>query len=86
MIATEARPRGNEERLLVETKSAVSGHIRMLGIDVERDVNRLAVLRAGFQYLAREDPLAHKLYVMLAVFPDCHTFRESGAAVLLDVE
>ena len=31
MVSSEACVRGNEERLLVATKSAVSDHIRMLG-------------------------------------------------------
>ena len=31
MVSSEACMRGNEERLLVATKSAVSNHIRMLG-------------------------------------------------------
>lgn len=50
------------------------------------DVNRLAVLRAGFKYLGREDPLAQELYVALAVFTDGHSFEESESAVLLDDE
>eukprot|EP00752_Nemacystus_decipiens_P017435 g15629.t1 len=56
------------------------------GVGVDRDANRLAILHAGFKYLAREDPLAQELYAMLAVFPDGHCFQESDAAVLLDDE
>lgn len=50
------------------------------------DINRLAVLRAGFKYLGREDTLAQELYAALAVFPDGHAFAESDAAVLLGDE
>lgn len=34
------------------------------------DIDRLAVLRAGFKYLGTEDPLAQELYVALLVFLD----------------
>ena len=50
------------------------------------DINRLAVLRSGFKYLGREDPLAQELYAALAVFPDGHPFEEPESAVLLDNE
>eukprot|EP00903_Cladosiphon_okamuranus_P016275 g15008.t1 len=50
------------------------------------DVNRLAVLRAGFKYLGREDPLAQELYAALAVFADGHSFGESESVVLLGNE
>ncbi|CAN0449715.1 unnamed protein product, partial [Ectocarpus sp. 12 AP-2014] len=53
------------------------------GAAVERDANRLAVLRAGFKYIGKEDPLAQELYAELAVFPDGHAFGQSDAAVLL---
>lgn len=48
------------------------------------DVNRLAVLRAGFEFIASENVLAGKLYAMLAVFPHGHAFGRSDAGVLLD--
>ncbi len=48
------------------------------------DLDRLAVLRAGFKYLGIQDPLAQPLYVALAVFPDGYSFGTSDAAVLLD--
>ncbi|CAN0399518.1 unnamed protein product [Ectocarpus sp. 12 AP-2014] len=50
----------------------------------DRESNRLAVLRAGFKYLGREDPLVLELYVALAVFPDGHSFKDLDAAVLLN--
>lgn len=50
------------------------------------DVNRLAVLRAGFKYLGKEDPLAQELYASLGVFPDGHSFGESDTAILLGDE
>eukprot|EP00752_Nemacystus_decipiens_P003237 g2995.t1 len=53
------------------------------GMMDDRDVNRLAVLRAGFKYLGAEDAVAQELYVALGVFPDGHAFKESDAAVLL---
>ena len=49
----------------------------------DREVNRLAILRAGFEYLGTENVLAQKLYAELAVFPDGHAFGESDVAVLL---
>ncbi|CAM9556405.1 unnamed protein product, partial [Ectocarpus sp. 6 AP-2014] len=49
----------------------------------EREVNRLAILRAGFDYLGTENVLAQKLYVELAIFPDGHAFGQSDAALLL---
>ncbi|CAN0409434.1 unnamed protein product [Ectocarpus sp. 12 AP-2014] len=52
------------------------------GFDVERDTNRLAVLRTGFEYLGAENGMSKKLYVALTVFPNGHAFRESDAAVL----
>ena len=55
-------------------------------VEFDADANRFAVLRAGFKYLQAEDPLAHELYVALAVFPDDHSFGESDAAVLLGDE
>ncbi|CAB1114324.1 unnamed protein product [Ectocarpus sp. CCAP 1310/34] len=45
------------------------------GVGVDRDANRLAILRAGFMYLARDYPLAQELYDKLAAFPDRHSFR-----------
>ena len=53
------------------------------GMD-DLDVNRRAVLRAGFKYLGAEDALAQELYVMLAVLPHGHAFRGSELRVLLD--
>lgn len=47
------------------------------------DVNRLAVLRAGFEHLGAENVLAQKLYLVLTVFSDGHSFGESDAAVLV---
>ena len=52
-------------------------------VGAERDVNRPAILRAGFEYLAKENIFAQKLYAALAVFPDGHCFGKSDAAVLL---
>ena len=54
------------------------------GVDVGRDVNRLAILRAGFEYFGQQGTWVQKLYLMLTVFPDGHAFGESDAAVLLD--
>eukprot|EP00752_Nemacystus_decipiens_P003122 g2891.t1 len=51
------------------------------GVDVGRDENRLAILRAGFEYFGT---WVQKLYMMLTVFPDGHAFGESDAAVLVD--
>lgn len=51
------------------------------GVDVGRDENRLAILRAGFEYFGT---WVQKLYMMLTVFPDGHAVGESDAAVLLD--
>eukprot|EP00752_Nemacystus_decipiens_P007557 g6751.t1 len=56
------------------------------GVGFEQDVNRLAILRAGFEYLGTENVFAQKLYAELAVFPDGHAFGESDAAVLLGDE
>eukprot|EP00752_Nemacystus_decipiens_P007264 g6502.t1 len=53
------------------------------GVNAERADNRLAILRAGFDYLGTENVLAQKLYAELAVFPDGHAFGLSDAAVLL---
>ena len=53
------------------------------GVDIERDDNRLAVLRAGFDYLGAENVFSKKLYAALTVFPYGHAFGESDAAVLL---
>eukprot|EP00752_Nemacystus_decipiens_P008230 g7359.t1 len=40
------------------------------GVAVERDVNRLAILRAGFRYIGKEDPMAQELYAgHLPYFP-----------------
>lgn len=50
------------------------------------DLNRLAVLRAGFRYLGAEDPSAQELYAALAVLPDGYSFNMSDAVVLLDDE
>lgn len=47
-------------------------------------VHRLAILRAGMEYLGAESALARKLYVMLAVFPHGHAFGHSDASVLLN--
>ena len=52
-------------------------------VGLERDVNRLAILCAGFEYLGAESVVAKKLYVELAIFPDGHAFDTSDAAVLL---
>ena len=53
------------------------------GMD-DPDVNRRAVLRAGFKYLGAEDALAQELYVLLAVLPHGHNFGDSDFGVLLD--
>ena len=47
------------------------------------DVNRLAVLRAGFKYM-NED--TQELYMMLAVLPDGYIFGKPDMCVLLDDE
>lgn len=48
------------------------------------DVNRLGVLRAGFEYIGAENALARKLYVMLEVVPHGHAFGTLDAGVLLN--
>jgi len=53
------------------------------GAGVERNNNRHAILRAGFEYLGEESVLAQYLYMMLTVLPDGHAFGESDAVVLL---
>eukprot|EP00903_Cladosiphon_okamuranus_P006306 g6184.t1 len=58
-------------------------HWRSAVVTSDLFINRLAVLRTGFEYLGREDALAQELYVAFAVFPDGHSFRDSDAAVLL---
>ena len=63
-------------RALLENATAVD----------DLDVNRRAVLLAGFKFLGAEDPLAQELYMMLAVFPDGHAFKDEDAAVLLNDE
>ena len=55
------------------------------GMD-DLDINRLAIQRVGFQHLGWEDPLASKLYVALAVFPDGYSFGTSDTAELLGDE
>lgn len=64
------------------------GQTRLRNADAidDLDINRLAVLRAGFKYLGREDPLAQEPYIALAVFPDGYSFLDSDAAVLLGDE
>ena len=52
------------------------------GMD-DREVNRLAVLHAGYMYLGQEDDNAEKLYAALMVLPDGYGFNEHDAAVLL---
>ena len=45
MVSSEACVRGNEERLLVATKSAVSDHIRMLGRSQDNPVPRMSTAK-----------------------------------------
>lgn len=52
----------------------------------ELDINRLAVLRAGFKYLGAQDASALELYLAIAVLPDGHAFQERDAAVLIKDE
>eukprot|EP00903_Cladosiphon_okamuranus_P019673 g18082.t1 len=60
--------------------------VRNAGGMNDLDINRLAVLRAGFMYLGMQDPLAQQLYVALALVPDGHSFGRVDAAVLLGDE
>lgn len=52
------------------------------GMD-DREINRLAILRAGFRYLGQEDVNAGTLYAALMVLPNGYEFTFQDAAVLL---
>ncbi|CAM9316105.1 unnamed protein product [Sphacelaria rigidula] len=74
---------------LIETKIhdvRAKAQVENAGWMGDLDVNRLAVLQVGFDYLGRENPQAQKLYAALALFPDGYSFGRSDAAVLLDYE
>ncbi|MEO0448207.1 MAG: tetratricopeptide repeat protein, partial [Verrucomicrobiota bacterium] len=53
------------------------------GATDDREINRLAVLMAGYRYIGQEDADAQELYATLAVLPRGYSFAESDAEVLL---
>ena len=54
MVSSEACVRGNEERLLVATKSAVSDHIRMLGRSQDNPVPVMSTAKLTNWMVAQE--------------------------------
>ena len=66
------------EEVRGQTRVAAAGGMANLHVE------RLAILRAGLEYLGTESALAQELYVMLAVLPHGYAFGLSDAGILLN--
>lgn len=68
------------EQVKGQTQVAIAGKVDDLHVE------RLAIFRAGLEYLGAESAFAQKLYVMLALVPHGHAFGISDAGVLLNCD